>query len=172
MEKDLKDKNNFTKDLVRKPTEEEVKYVNKTINKQELIPRIFFAICTIATISVTVAFVIDIFTHIILDYSYISVILALFFATFAFCFVYDAVFRITEFLQIRRGNFMIADGKITKIAYATERYSMVMFKSENGFEDELKYQIRGKTCKVDDAVLFIALFNKKDELQYRNIILK
>lgn len=170
MGKDLKDAKNFTKDLVRKPTDDEVKQVNKIINKQELLTRIFFVLCTLITVVGTVVFAIDIFSHIVLDYAYISIILTLFFATFAFCFIYDAIYRVREFLQFKNGNFYIVNGKITKVLYATEQHTIVNFKAETGFEDDLKYQLRGKRHKVGDDVIFVALFNKKDELQYRTLL--
>lgn len=172
MGKDLKDAKNFTKDLVRKPTEEEKNKINKAVNKKELLTRIFFVLCTVITIVGTVVFAVDIFKHIILDYSYISVILALFFATFAFCFIYDAVYRAKEFLQMKNGDFYVADGKITKVVFVTEQHTIVTFKSETGFEDGLKYQLRGKWHKIGDDVIFVALFNKKDELQLRMLLPK
>lgn len=172
MEKDLKDAKNFTKDLVRKPNKDEVDKINKMVNKKELLTRIFFVLCTLITIVGTITFAVDIFKHIILDYSYISIILSLFFATFAFCFIYDAIYRVKEFLQMKRGDFYIADGKITKIVFVTEQNTVVTFKSETGFEDGLKYQLKGKQYKVNDEVIFVSLFNKKDELQLRMLLPK
>ncbi len=172
MEKDLKDAKNFTKDLVRKPTQEEITLVNKMVNKKELLTRIFFVLCTAITITGTIVFGVDIFKHAILDYHYISIILTLFFATFAFCFIYDAIYRVKEFLQMKNGDFYVADGKITKVVFTTEQHSIVTFKSETGFEDGLKYQLRGKWHKVNDEVIFVALFNEKDELQLRMLLAK
>lgn len=172
MEKDLKKAKNFTKDLVRKPTQEEIININKAINKKELLTRVFFILCTIITIVGTVVFSIDIFKHIILDYSYISIILTLFFATFAFCFVYDSFYRFKEFMQIKNGDFYVANGNITKVVLTTEQHTVVTFKAETGFEDGLKYELRGKWHKVGDDVTFVALFNKKDELQLRMLLPK
>lgn len=170
MKKDLNNAKNFTKDLVRKPTDAEKDYIYKTINKQELLIRIFFVICTIVTIVGTIIFATDIFTHKVLDYSYISVILTLFFATFAFCFIYDAIYRLKEFLQFRSGDFYVAKGKITKIVFVNEQYSVVQFESETNFNDGLKYQLKGKWHKVGDEVIFVALFDKEENLQYRTLL--
>lgn len=169
MDKDLKKAKEFTKDLVRKPTEDEIKKVNKN-NKSELFFNIFMLLCTLIALSGTVVFILDIFMHIVLDYYYVSIIIALFFATFSFCFVYDEIYRWKDFLKIKKGDFFVCSGKILNIKQKTNTYTEVNFLSEFGWTDDLNYRLYGKNYCVEDDVLFVALFNKKDELINRFLV--
>lgn len=170
MNNNLKDKNDFPKNILRTPTQEEIAYATTHIMHIDTGTLVFLIVSAVLILVSAFFFSINAFTHFFVENSYLSILLGFFLLGLAACFYSCIKQMFYEHKQIRNGNFMVSSGEISEICFQTKGETTVHFKSMDGWEDGINYFFKGLNYNVGDSALFVALFGENDKLHYRFLL--